>query len=100
MLILLQTFTSNPNPPCAAKLLFEPPGFFPPYTSVLLSLKCAKPTPRLTHGDTAVVGNKFTRPPGVKKKALSPGGTTANPYAPPFTSMSGLYMNGTSAAIE
>ena len=43
---------------------------------------CPKPAPKLTHGETAVVGNKFTRAAGVTKNSLICVGTTAIQVSP------------------
>ncbi len=43
------------------------PGFLPPNTRVSLSLKCPKPPPKLTHGDTAVSAKMFNLAAGVMK---------------------------------
>src|SRR5271169_130373 len=58
-----------------------------------------KPAPKLTHGETAVVGNRLNRAAGVTNNWLRLLGTTANPYAPPLISSSLLYISNASTEI-
>src|ERR1700751_3448272 len=70
MLSLLQTFTSSPTPISTAALVLELPGLLPPKTRVLLWLIWPTPAPKLTHGETAVVGNRFSLAAGVINNSL------------------------------
>src|ERR1700680_2893590 len=67
ILIRRQILKSKPNPASRTPVVLDLPGFVPPDMSVLFSEKCPKPPPKLTQGETAVAGNRFTRAAGGTK---------------------------------
>src|SRR5580704_7186675 len=79
MLNRCQTLTSRPAPICSTPEVVEPPGFVPKYKRFLSSVKWPKPPPKLTQGETAVSGKKFTRAEGVTKICEYFLGTTGPP---------------------